>query len=336
VLNWTRSNWAAHEALVAKLKAALRRAGYPGDPVEGLRSAGRRRTNAGRRAWGGPCKQRGRRPGGGRMTTPISGSRTRASADLGGGEPVADHRGACAAGGRGDREGRCRCGGRGMTGTALITGGQQGIGLGIAQALHGAGWRVALMSEREGDDQAVAEALCPNARRGSRDPRHRRDRGHRGGAGQGGSRHWSGRHACLQRGRSGHGARRPSGDERRKLRPLHVGQPPRRFLSYTGMYAADVSCARRDLSVDPRRDLCQRRDRVTRPGGILHLQGRGLDDDKGAGRAPGARRHRRVRTAPRHHPDADDRTRRRPLRRAHRRGVSCRRAAGGSLRTSAR
>jgi NAD(P)-dependent dehydrogenase (short-subunit alcohol dehydrogenase family) len=50
-----------------------------------------------------------------------------------------------------------------MTGTALITGGQQGIGLGIAQALHGAGWRVALMSEREGDDQAVAEALalCP-------------------------------------------------------------------------------------------------------------------------------------------------------------------------------
>jgi NAD(P)-dependent dehydrogenase (short-subunit alcohol dehydrogenase family) len=47
-----------------------------------------------------------------------------------------------------------------MTGTALITGGQQGIGLGIAQALHGAGWRVALMSEREGDDQAVAEALA--------------------------------------------------------------------------------------------------------------------------------------------------------------------------------
>lgn len=29
VLNWTRSNWAAHEALVAKLKTALRRAGYP-------------------------------------------------------------------------------------------------------------------------------------------------------------------------------------------------------------------------------------------------------------------------------------------------------------------
>lgn len=46
-----------------------------------------------------------------------------------------------------------------MTGTALITGGQQGIGLGIAQALHGAGWRIALMSERAEDDPAVAEAL---------------------------------------------------------------------------------------------------------------------------------------------------------------------------------
>lgn len=29
VLDWRRSNWAAHQALVAKLKAALRRAGYP-------------------------------------------------------------------------------------------------------------------------------------------------------------------------------------------------------------------------------------------------------------------------------------------------------------------
>jgi NAD(P)-dependent dehydrogenase (short-subunit alcohol dehydrogenase family) len=47
-----------------------------------------------------------------------------------------------------------------MTRTALITGGQQGIGLGIAQALHGAGWRIALMSERGGDDPAVIEALA--------------------------------------------------------------------------------------------------------------------------------------------------------------------------------
>ncbi|MEJ6390325.1 3-ketoacyl-ACP reductase [Gymnodinialimonas ulvae] len=31
--------------------------------------------------------------------------------------------------------------------TALITGGQQGIGLGIAQALHDAGWRIAIASE---------------------------------------------------------------------------------------------------------------------------------------------------------------------------------------------
>ncbi|MGP1358787.1 3-ketoacyl-ACP reductase [Roseicyclus sp.] len=46
-----------------------------------------------------------------------------------------------------------------MTATALVTGGQQGIGLGIARALHGAGWRVALMSEREEGDETVARAL---------------------------------------------------------------------------------------------------------------------------------------------------------------------------------
>ncbi len=47
-----------------------------------------------------------------------------------------------------------------MTQTALITGGQQGIGLGIARALHAAGWRIAFMSERPGDDPAVKEALA--------------------------------------------------------------------------------------------------------------------------------------------------------------------------------
>ncbi|MDG4649362.1 SDR family NAD(P)-dependent oxidoreductase, partial [Roseibacterium sp. SDUM158017] len=47
-----------------------------------------------------------------------------------------------------------------MTGTALVTGGQQGIGLGIARALHAAGWRVAIMSERDGHDEAVGAALA--------------------------------------------------------------------------------------------------------------------------------------------------------------------------------
>jgi NAD(P)-dependent dehydrogenase (short-subunit alcohol dehydrogenase family) len=47
-----------------------------------------------------------------------------------------------------------------MTRVALVTGGQQGIGLGIAKALHGAGWRVALLSERHGTDPAVAAALA--------------------------------------------------------------------------------------------------------------------------------------------------------------------------------
>lgn len=46
-----------------------------------------------------------------------------------------------------------------MSRVALITGGQQGIGLGIATALSGAGWAVALASERPGDDPAVTAAL---------------------------------------------------------------------------------------------------------------------------------------------------------------------------------
>jgi NAD(P)-dependent dehydrogenase (short-subunit alcohol dehydrogenase family) len=42
-----------------------------------------------------------------------------------------------------------------MTGVALITGGQQGIGLGIATALAGAGFRVALASRSTADSPAV-------------------------------------------------------------------------------------------------------------------------------------------------------------------------------------
>lgn len=54
-----------------------------------------------------------------------------------------------------------------MTPVALVTGGQQGIGLGIAAALAGAGWAVALASEQPKDAEAVAAALAalePRAR----------------------------------------------------------------------------------------------------------------------------------------------------------------------------
>lgn len=47
-----------------------------------------------------------------------------------------------------------------MTNTALVTGGQQGIGLGIARALHGAGWRIALAAELPADADAVQAALA--------------------------------------------------------------------------------------------------------------------------------------------------------------------------------
>ena len=43
---------------------------------------------------------------------------------------------------------------------ALVTGGQQGIGLGIATALHGAGWQVALAAELPPDSAQVQGALA--------------------------------------------------------------------------------------------------------------------------------------------------------------------------------
>jgi NAD(P)-dependent dehydrogenase (short-subunit alcohol dehydrogenase family) len=46
-----------------------------------------------------------------------------------------------------------------MKPVALITGGQRGIGLGIAEALVAAGFRVALSSEADADEAAVAAAL---------------------------------------------------------------------------------------------------------------------------------------------------------------------------------
>ncbi len=43
---------------------------------------------------------------------------------------------------------------------ALVTGGQQGIGLGIARALHAAGFRVAVASLPEADDPGVVAAMA--------------------------------------------------------------------------------------------------------------------------------------------------------------------------------
>lgn len=59
-----------------------------------------------------------------------------------------------------------------MTGVALITGGQQGIGLAIAEALVGAGFRVAIASLPAAADPSVTAAL---ARLGPRASYHRHD-----------------------------------------------------------------------------------------------------------------------------------------------------------------
>ncbi|MFO7920474.1 3-ketoacyl-ACP reductase [Rhodobacteraceae bacterium W635] len=47
-----------------------------------------------------------------------------------------------------------------MTPTALVTGGQQGIGRGIAEALDAAGWQVILAAEQPADAPAVQDALA--------------------------------------------------------------------------------------------------------------------------------------------------------------------------------
>lgn len=50
---------------------------------------------------------------------------------------------------------------------ALVTGGQQGIGLGVARALAGAGWRLAIASRPDADDASVSTGLAelgPSAR----------------------------------------------------------------------------------------------------------------------------------------------------------------------------
>ncbi len=47
-----------------------------------------------------------------------------------------------------------------MTKTALITGGQQGIGFGIAQALYEAGWRVIVTADHANDTPSVQQAMA--------------------------------------------------------------------------------------------------------------------------------------------------------------------------------
>ena len=67
----------------------------------------------------------------------------------------------------------------------------------------------------------------------------------------------------------------------------------------------------RSAALDRQRDLGQRCDGVAGAARLLHLQGRARHVEQGAGAAPGARRHRRVRRPPGHHPHRHDRRGRR-------------------------
>ena len=97
VFDWRRSNWEAHEALVARLKAVLRRAGFPlvlSKPVRPAHALAPVRHGAdGHRSGDQRRRRLLPRP---RPPEPLRGRRE-LPADLGGGEPGADHRRAGAA-----------------------------------------------------------------------------------------------------------------------------------------------------------------------------------------------------------------------------------------------
>ncbi len=205
-----------------------------------------------------------------------------------------------------------------MKPVALITGGQQGIGLGIAAALSGAGFALALASRSAEDEPAVVEALEA----------------------------WGTTHATfsticrtsagvpslLDRVEAALGPVTRSSETPgvpAKVRGDMLDLALDNFdfvlgVNLRGTYFLAQEAARRmlarrpTLSVDRVRHLGQCRDGLDRARRILHLQGGRSDDGRALRGEAGAARNRRLRDPPRDHRDRHDRRREGQIHHPHR------------------
>jgi NAD(P)-dependent dehydrogenase (short-subunit alcohol dehydrogenase family) len=187
---------------------------------------------------------------------------------------------------------------------ALITGGQQGIGLGIAAALAAAGFRLTLAAEQPEDARVVREALerLPDGTRYFRHDLTRIDA-----------------IAALLDAVGEITTLVSNAGVPAMARGDLLDMAPESFdrcmaVNLRGTFFLAQEAARRMLR---RRSATYRslifvtsisaRDGQPRARRLLHLEGRGRDGRAELCPAPCARRDRRLRTAPRHHRHRDDR-----------------------------
>ena len=204
---------------------------------------------------------------------------------------------------------------------ALVTGARRGIGRAIAEALASAGFDLAITDIADEADEALAALRAVTVPRPRSSARDLADlAGHAATVAQIVDRF--GRIDCLVN-NAGMGAV-ARGDLLDLLpenfdRVIGVNLRGTIFLTQAVARWMLAHPAPDAAALDRPRDLGQRRPRLARAARLLHLQGRARHVEQGAGAAPGARGHRRVRRAPGHHPHRHDRRGRRHLRSQDRR-----------------